>query len=244
MALQTIIVDDEKKGRQALKQMLQLLEMPVELVAEAKDVAEAIRAIDEQEPDLVFLDIRLGKGTGFDVLEALKHRDFHLIFVTAYDEYALKAFRYAAVDYLTKPIDPDQLKEAVERILALEGSKDIGQKLEALLHNRKSLERLALHDAQGINLVPVKDIIYCQAQNNYTEFQVEGRKSILVSKTLKEYEELLQGEGFFRVHQSYLINLAKVTQFIKQDGGYVVMSDGAQIGVARRKKEELLKHFG
>lgn len=244
MALQTIIVDDEKKGRQALKQMLQLLELPVELMAEARGVEDAIAAIDQLEPDLVFLDIRLGKGTGFDVLEGLKHRDFHLIFVTAYDEYALKAFRYAAVDYLTKPIDPDQLEEAVERILALEGSKDIGQKLEALLQNRKSLERLALHDAQGINLVPVKDIIYCQAQNNYTEFQVEGRKSILVSKTLKEYEELLQGEGFFRVHQSYLINLAKVTQFIKQDGGYVVMSDGAQIGVARRKKEELLKHFG
>lgn len=238
----TLIVDDEAKGRKSLRAMLNLLNAPIESIDEAASVEEAVLKIESSKPELVFLDIMLQKGTGFDVLEALQDRDFKLIFVTAYNDYALKAFRYAAVDYITKPIVPEELEEALNRLNPQDDS-NLEDKLEALLANRKGLERLALHDAQGISLVRVKDILYCHAQNNYTEFHIANRKPILVSKTLKEYDDILKDEGFFRVHQSYLINLDQVSQFQKQDGGYVKMSDGNLIGVARRKKEELLKQL-
>lgn len=239
----TIIVDDEAKGRQSLIKMLQLLHAPVEIVAEAASVETAVALIDSHKPQLVFLDIQLQKGTGFDVLEQLKFKDFQLIFVTAYDQYALKAFRYAAMDYLTKPIDPDQLEEALQRLPTTEAPNFNSEKIHALQANKNELHRLALNDAQGIQLVKVADIIYCSAQNNYTEFHLKDGQKHLVSKTLKEYEELLSDAGFFRVHQSYLINLEEVSQFLKQDGGYVQMSNGSLIGVSRRKKEELLRHF-
>lgn len=239
----TIIVDDEAKGRQSLIKMLQLLHAPVEIVAEAASVETAVALIDSHKPQLVFLDIQLQKGTGFDVLEQLNFKDFQLIFVTAYDQYALKAFRYAAMDYLTKPIDPDQLEEALQRLPAKETPNYNSEKINALQANKNELHRLALNDAQGIQLVKVQDIIYCSAQNNYTEFHLKDGQKHLVSKTLKEYEELLSEAGFFRVHQSYLINLEEVSQYLKQDGGYVQMSDGSLIGVSRRKKEELLRHF-
>lgn len=239
----TIIVDDEAKGRQSLIKMLQLLHAPVEIVAEAASVETAVALIDSHKPQLVFLDIQLQKGTGFDVLEQLQFKDFQLIFVTAYDQYALKAFRYAAMDYLTKPIDPDQLQEALQRLPAKETPTYNSEKIHALQANKNELHRLALNDAQGIQLVKVQDIIYCSAQNNYTEFHLKDGQKHLVSKTLKEYEELLSEAGFFRVHQSYLINLEEVSQYLKQDGGYVQMSDGSLIGVSRRKKEELLRHF-
>ena len=240
----TIIVDDEAKGRSSLRKMLELLNAPIELLAEAASVKEAIRQIEELKPDLVLLDIQLQQGTGFDVLERLSFRNFKVIFVTAYDHFALKAFRYAALDYITKPIDPDQLQEALNRLPTKDSSNsDLEQKIKALLANKTGIDRLALHDAQGISLVQISDILYCQAQNNYTQFTLAGGRTVLVSKTLKEYDDLLSEEGFFRVHQSYLINLNQINQYLKQDGGYVEMSDGTLIGVARRKKEELLSHF-
>lgn len=239
----TIIVDDEKKGRQGLLKMLELLDAPIQLIAEAANVQSAISLIDTHKPELVFLDIQLQQGTGFDVLEGLSHREFQLIFVTAYDQYALKAFRYAALDYLTKPINPDQLEESLARLENAQDSSHLESKIEALIQNKKSFSRLALHDAQGIQLVKPEEISFCQSQNNYTEFNLLDGRKILVSKTLKEYEELLTEKGFFRVHQSYLINLEAVSQYLKQDGGYVQMQDGTLIGVSRRKKEELLRYF-
>lgn len=239
----TIIVDDEAKGRMSLIKMLQLLHAPVEIVAEAASVETAVALIDSHKPELLFLDIQLQKGTGFDVLEQLQFKDFHLIFVTAYDQFALKAFRHAALDYLTKPIDPDQLEEALQRLPPKESPRFSAEKLQALQANKNELNRLALNDAQGIQLVKVADIIYCSAQNNYTEFHLKNGQKHVVSKTLKEYDDLLSEAGFFRVHQSYLINLEEVSQYLKQDGGYVQMSDGTLIGVSRRKKEELLRYF-
>jgi len=223
--------------------MLALLEAPVEIIEEAVSVDEAVQKINEGKPDLVFLDIMLQKGTGFDVLDRIETRDFKLVFVTAYDHYALKAFRFSALDYLTKPIDPDQLKETLERLSTDGNNRDLELKLESFKANRKSLNRLALHDAQGIHLIRPTEILYCQSQNNYTEFYLSDGRKILVSKTLKDFEDILSGFKFFRVHQSYLINLEEVSQYLKQDGGYVQMSDGSLIGVSRRKKEELLRYF-
>ena len=239
----TIIVDDENKGRRSLQRLLELLQAPVEIIDTAATVKEAISKIDSLKPELVFLDIMLQQGTGFDVLEKIKHTKFHLIFVTAYDQYALQAFRYSAIDYLTKPLDPDLLEESLQRLTELPKEQELSPKLEALKENHKSLDKLALHDAQGIQLVRVKDILYCKSQNNYTEFHLVDQKSILVSRTLKDFDELLGQNGFFRVHQSYLINLNRITQYLKQDGGYVKMEDGTLITVSRRKKEELLKLF-
>ena len=238
-----IIVDDENKGRRSLQRLLELLQAPVKIIDTAATVSEAVSKIDTLEPELVFLDIMLQQGTGFDVLEKIKHKNFHLIFVTAYDQYALKAFRYSAIDYLTKPLDPDLLEESLLRLTEKPGEQELSPKLEALKDNQKSLHKLALHDAQGIQLVRVTNILYCTSHNNYTEFHLMDHKPILVSRTLKEFDELLGQNGFFRVHQSYLINLNRITQYLKQDGGYVKMEDGTFIGVSRRKKEELLKLF-
>ncbi len=239
----TIIVDDENKGRRSLQRLLELLQAPVEIVDTAATVGEAVSKIDALKPELVFLDIMLQQGTGFDVLEKISHKNFHLIFVTAYDQYALKAFRYSAIDYLTKPLDPDLLEESLLRLTEKPGEQELSPKLEALKDNQKSLDKLALHDAQGIQLVRVRDILYCTSHNNYTEFHLVDQKPIVVSRTLKEFDELLGQNGFFRVHQSYLININRITQYLKQDGGYVKMEDGTLIGVSRRKKEELLKLF-
>jgi two-component system LytT family response regulator len=238
-----IIVDDENKGRRSLERLLELLKAPIEIIDTAANVSEAVHKIDSLKPNLVFMDIMLQKGTGFDVLEKISFKNFHLIFVTAFDQYALKAFRYSAIDYLTKPLDPDLLEESINRLVESKPSDELSTKLEALKDNHKSLEKLALHDAQGIQLVKVNEVLFCKSSNNYTEFHLANQKPILVSRTLKEFDELLSGNGFFRVHQSYLINLNRVSQYLKQDGGYVKMEDGTLIGVSRRKKEELLKLF-
>jgi two-component system LytT family response regulator len=238
-----IIVDDENKGRRSLERLLELLKAPIEIIDTAANVSEAVHKIDSLKPNLVFMDIMLQKGTGFDVLEKISFKNFHLIFVTAFDQYALKAFRYSAIDYLTKPLDPDLLEESINRLVESKPSDELSTKLEALKDNHKSLEKLALHDAQGIQLVKVNEVLFCKSSNNYTEFHLANQKLILVSRTLKEFDELLSGNGFFRVHQSYLINLNRVSQYLKQDGGYVKMEDGTLIGVSRRKKEELLKLF-
>jgi two-component system LytT family response regulator len=238
-----IIVDDENKGRRSLERLLELLKAPIEIIDTAANVSEAVHKIDSLKPNLVFMDIMLQKGTGFDVLEKISFKNFHLIFVTAFDQYALKAFRYSAIDYLTKPLDPDLLEESINRLVESKPNDELSTKLEALKDNHKSLEKLALHDAQGIQLVKVNEVLFCKSSNNYTEFHLANQKPILVSRTLKEFDELLSGNGFFRVHQSYLINLNRVSQYLKQDGGYVKMEDGTLIGVSRRKKEELLKLF-
>jgi two-component system LytT family response regulator len=239
----TIIVDDENKGRRSLQRLLELLKAPVDIIDTAANVSEAVLKIDSLKPDLVFMDIMLQQGTGFDVLEKISFKSFHLIFVTAFDQHALKAFRYSAIDYLTKPLDPDLLEGSIKRLLESKPSDELSTKLEALKDNHKSLEKLALHDAQGIQLIKINEILFCKSSNNYTEFHLTNQKVILVSRTLKEFDELLNHNGFFRVHQTYLINLNRVSQYLKQDGGYVKMEDGTLIGVSRRKKEELLKLF-
>lgn len=238
--LSTIIIDDENKGRETLKQLLVLLKANVNIIAEASSVTEAVTCINQHKPELVFLDIQMGDGTGFDVLEHITYKNFQLIFITAHEEYALKAFRYSAIDYITKPIDPDVLDAALQKVYKLNKQFNLDQKLEALFQNKQKLNKLALPSTVGIQLVKTQDIIRCEASNNYTLFYLSDAKKIMVTKTLKEYEELLADEGFFRVHQSHLINLEFVTGYLKHDGGYVQMTDGSQIELSRRKKDAFL----
>jgi two-component system LytT family response regulator len=238
--LTTIIVDDENKGRQTLQKLLFLLQAQITVIAEASSVTEAIQSINQLKPELVFLDINLGDGTGFDVLEKIEYKNFQLVFITAHEEFALKAFRYSAIDYITKPIDPDVLESALQKVYKQTKQINLEQRLEALFFNKQKLNKLALPSTNGLELVKVTEIIRCESSNNYTLFFLQNQKKIMVTKTLKEYEELLVEEGFFRIHQSHLINLEYATGYNKLDGGYVQMADGSQIEISRRKKDAFL----
>jgi len=239
-AHQCVIVDDEANGRAVIRSLIQLLRPEYEIVAECKSFEEAKIALHKYEPGIVFLDIILGDKTGFDLLESISDKNFHLIFTTAHAEYALKAFRYSAIDYLTKPIDPDELLAAIERIEKLDKRLDISHKIDALLYNRSQPQKLALHSAEGIQLVSLNEIVRCEAVNNYTLFHLKNKSPLLVTRTLKEFDEILQTDGFVRVHQSHLVNLQFVSRFLKIDGGTLEMEDGSQVEVSRRKKEALL----
>ncbi|CAI8326459.1 MAG: Transcriptional regulatory protein YehT [Flavobacteriia bacterium] len=239
--MKAILIDDEAKGRSALKNLLTLLDDSVQVVAEASSVAEGVALIDDSEPELVFLDIQMDDGTGFDVLEQVRYKDFQLIFVTAHDEYALRAFRYSAIDYLTKPVDPDLLQDALLKVRENSEKYDLNLKLEALVQNRSKVQKLALPSLKGIELVKKEEVVRCESSNNYTVFHLKDKKQIVVTKTLKEFEEMLSPEGFFRIHQSHLVNLDAVVRFLKEDGGYALMEDGTRVEVSRRKKEAFVQ---
>ena len=239
--MKAILIDDEAKGRSALKNLLTLLDDSVQVVAEASSVAGGVALIDDSEPELVFLDIQMDDGTGFDVLEQVRYKDFQLIFVTAHDEYALRAFRYSAIDYLTKPVDPDLLQDALLKVRENSEKYDLNLKLEALVQNRSKVQKLALPSLKGIELVKKEEVVRCESSNNYTVFHLKDKKQIVVTKTLKEFEEMLSPEGFFRIHQSHLVNLDAVVRFLKEDGGYALMEDGTRVEVSRRKKEAFVQ---
>ena len=245
--LKTIIVEDEARGRNALKAMLNPI-LDVKFMGEAANVDEAIKLIDLSEPDLVLLDIEMPFKNGFDLLAAIPNRKFDVIFTTAYDSYAIKAFKFSAIDYLLKPIDPEDLKSAIEKTIA-KRQNNIHQpqlQINNLLENLKSINKqnfkLSLPTFEGSLFIPIDDIIRCESDANYTRFHIKNEpKPVMVSKTLKEYDELLTDYGFCRVHHSHLINLKFIKKYIKGEGGIVVMLDGAEVEVSRRKKEVFQK---
>ncbi len=241
--MNTVIIDDEKKGRQTLRNFIQKYAPYIKIVGEAENVEQGINVIDKAHPDLVFLDIQMPDGTGFDLLGQVTHSDFKIIFCTAFDHYAVKAFRFSAIDYLLKPVDPDIFMAAIKKACSdpVELSKP---KIETLNANKQNFNRLALHSAEGISIVNVKNIVRCESSINYTHFLMSDDTKILVSKTLKEYEELLSEHGFLRVHRSHLVNLNHIKKYIKGEGGWVIMADNSKIEVSRRKKEQLLAILG
>ncbi|MBN2682773.1 MAG: response regulator transcription factor [Bacteroidales bacterium] len=238
--IRTIIIDDEMQGRKTLRNFINKYCSNVEIVGEAESVKEGLEAIILNSPDLILLDINLPDGTGFDLLEKLPKMDFKVIFVTAYNQHAIKAFKYSAIDYILKPIDPDLLVEAISKVKKDDRLSEIEKKLEALLSNRKSVEKLALPSSNGILLVKIDDIIRCESDSNYTNIFLQNKQKILVTKTLKDYDDILSDVGFFRVHKSHLINLRFVKQYIKGEGGYVIMEDNSQVEVSRRRKDEFI----
>lgn len=248
--IRAIIIEDELQQRVALKEILKMVCPEVSVIAETDSVAEAIDIVPKYVPELVFLDIRLRDGIGLDMLKALEGQqesralNFHVIFLTAYQEYAIKAIRYSALDYLLKPIDPDELAEAVNRYMRKSSAQ---QRLQyELLHQQfkedaKSPKKLVLNTADRIHIVNIPDIIRCEAKDNYTIIYIKDAQPILVSRTLKEYEEILEPFGFTRIHQSHLVNFDYVKTFIKADGGYLQMQNDDMIPVSHRKKEHLLE---
>jgi len=241
--LRTIIIDDEKHQQLNLEKMVKLYCHGLEVVEKANDLTTAERAIREHKPDLVLLDIHLGDGSGFDLLSRFTPVFFKVIFVTAFDHFAIKAFRYNALDYLLKPVDPDELCQAARKA-AETIQPDFNLQLENLrsyIHAEgQTHSKIILKTSDTIHVVSVQEILYCESESNYTHFRLTGNRNIMVSATLKEYEDILVESGFFRVHKSFLINLARISRFEKAEGGSVVLEGEKKIPVASRKRDELI----
>lgn len=245
--LHSLIIDDEPRGSQSLQKMIQHHCKDIDVLGIANSAEDGLRMIAEYKPDVIFLDVQMPYMNGFEMLEKMSSIDFDVIFTTAYDNYALKAFRFSAIDYLLKPIDIDELQQAVEKVRLKQGSpKDEGYRhIEQLIHSVKSqtFNKVALPTSEGIIFLNIADIIRLEADSNYTRFFTLKKNQIIVSRTLGEYEEMLSESHFFRVHNRHLINLRHIERYIKGDGGSVIMSDNSEVEVARRKKEEFLKRI-
>ena len=242
--LKAIIVDDEPYCCEILAAMLESECTEVEIIIICKIADDALAAIRQYSPHVVFLDVEMPKMNGFEMLEQIPDINFHLIFTTSYDQYALKAIRFSAIDYLLKPIDREELKKAVqkvkERILV-----PIPEQLEILMNKFRQpsspVNKIALPTIEGLQMIPVDTIISCESDDNYTTLQLKGKRKILVTRSLKEMEEILEQHSFIRVSRYHIVNLNEIEKYIKGEGGYLVMSDGSSIDVSRAKKELLLK---
>ena len=248
LPLRIIIVDDEHHSRESLKNLLQSYCMEIVIVGMADSIETGTDIIRTQRPDVVFLDIELQHGTGFDLLNNIGNLNFEVVFTTAFEHYALKAVKISAIDYLLKPIDVDELIEAVSKIHRKRFQEIQNRKLYSLLSNfnmqGKQDHTITLATAESLEFIKVSDIIYCQAKGAYTEFHLKNNTHLLVSKNLKEYEDMLADYSFYRTHNSYLINIAEVKRYIKSDGGYLIMSNGDTVNISLRKKESLMQRIG
>lgn len=235
--IRAIIIDDIANARISLKADLEDYCPQVEVVGEAEGVVSGAKKIKELNPDIVFLDIQMNDGSGFDLLEILPEINFKIIFTTASNEFAIKAFKFSAVDYLLKPIDPDELQLAVDK-----ATNTVVSGVDTLKHNLvNGIERIALNSQDKIIVIKVEDILRLESSGSYTLFYTKNSEQILVTKTLKEYDAMLSDQGFIRVHQSHLINLDAIKEYVKNDGGYIKMIDGKDIPVSSRKKSLVLK---
>jgi two-component system LytT family response regulator len=243
--MKAILIDDEQNALEMLEWMLQKHCPDVTILAMCSSPLDGIQKIQELKPDLIFLDIEMPQLNGFDLLARLGKHNADVIFTTAYNQFAVKAFKACALDYLLKPIDPDDLKSAVAKA-ANNKNKMSQEQLELLMNYmkpEKKSKRVALTASDHLVFVETDNIIYCESDSNYTIFFLKGGEKVMVSKTLKDVEEILEGADFFRIHASYLINMKHVSKFTRGDGGYVVMSNNQQITVSRKKKDEFFERF-
>ena len=244
--MHVVIVDDEAAVRKTIARFLEKDFPEITVAATAGSVEEARRAVEKHRPGLLFLDVELPDGTGFDLLKQMPGDDLRVIFITGHQEYALAAIKVSAVDYILKPVDPDEFRQAVEKALRVIDGRTEKLKLETLaenLNSRKELKRIILPTADDLHVVEVKNIIRAEADSNYTTFRLSSGKRIMVSKTIKEYDELLSGSGMVRVHQSHLVNLAYVDKFVKRDGGYLVLKDGTSVPVSQSLRKKVLEEI-
>lgn len=246
--LTAIIIDDETSSRNTLRQKLHNHCPEVTIIAECENAEEGIENIEQKKPDIVFLDVEMPRMNGFTMLQHLKNKNFEVIFITAYDHYAIKAIKISALDYLVKPVEVEDLKTAVEKAIQKRKQPPGNNRVELLLQNildeKKEHQRIAISSMEGLQFVVTDDIIYMEANSNYTIFFLTGNRKITATKTLKDFEELLPASIFIRIHHSYLINKNGVEKYIKGDGGQVLMKNGVTLDVARRKKEEFMKAVG
>lgn len=252
--IKALIIDDEDNARNSLKDDVQEYCKNIQIVGEASGVQSGIETIEKLKPELVFLDVEMGDGTGFDLLEKVAENSgglnsihFKVIFTTAHSKFAIKAIRFSALDFLLKPVDPDELIEAVDKVEKSQTVKDSSVNYHVLFENlnklNKTSKKIVLNTSESVQVYNIDDIVRCESQRNYTKFYFKEDKPLLVSKTLKDFDEILTEHGFERIHHSHLININYLKKYVKTDGGYAVMEDGSEVPVAQRKREYLLKYL-
>jgi len=240
--LKAIIIDDEKNSREVLSKLVSTYCRGVAIVAEASNFEEGLEAISKHKPGLVFLDLEMPDANGLELFTRLDKMDFEVIITTGHQEYAVKAVKTAALDYLLKPVDVEELEAAVDRVFGQRKENRENKNFDIFIKNFKnsSEQQIALASSEGLTFLKVKEIIYCKGDGAYTYFFIEDGSKITVSKNLKEFEDLLGDKGFYRIHKSYLINLSHMKKYMRGDGGYVIMSNGDSADVSKRKKEGFL----
>lgn len=245
--ISALIIDDEENSREALKGKLKLFCPEISSIYEAADVSSSMDSIRTHQPDVIFLDVKLAGESGFEILEKMEKEGEHIngeiIFTTAHDEYALQAIKFSALDYLLKPIDAEELVRSIRKVEEKHSSGERGD-LNVLLENfrggNQMPKKIVIPSSDGMHILKISDIIRCESSSNYTQFFLTTGKMLLASKTLKEFDNMLNGFNFERIHKSHLVNMNYVKKYVQADGGYVVMEDDSRVPVANRKKEQLL----
>ncbi|MGM0565118.1 MAG: LytR/AlgR family response regulator transcription factor [Bacteroidota bacterium] len=245
--LKTVIIDDENTARETIAHMVELYgDGTLDIVAYAENVKEGIATINKHNPDLVMLDIKMPDGTGFEVLDAFGDINFDVIFVTAYEQYAIKAFKFAALDYILKPIDPNEFKKAIARTTRRKETKALNMQVKTMMeymnHSPREGKKIVLRSINSIHLVYVHDIVRAESDRNYSRFYFLDEPPVTVAKSLRNFIDVLEEYGFIRVHQSHLINTDHIKKYMKNDF-VVVMNDNSEVPVSHRKRDFLLKQF-
>lgn len=240
--MKVLLIDDEAPVRENMKALLQRHVPEVVVAGEAEGVLSGLELLQKEEPDLVLLDVEMKDGTGFDLLSRCEDPRFSVIFVTGHDRYAIKAFRYSALDYLLKPVAPDELVQAISKVKAAPWEQQAPKLTNLVDNNSKqpSEKKVVLKDVDAVHLVAVKDIVRCEADNNYTLFYLSDGRKLLISRTLREYERLFDDQNFYRTHQSHLINMSFFSRYSKREGGTILMQDESAVPLATRKREAFL----
>lgn len=245
--INAILIDDELNSLQNLEQKLEGFCPDIHIIATTQKPEEGITLIRQHQPDLVFLDIEMPRMSGFRMLEELGEYDFDIIFTTAYNRYSIDAIRISAFDYLVKPIGIEDLQHAVERF-SKSFNRQTKEKIDilkkSLNDNRSQEDKIAISTSEGIDFIPIKNIVHIESKSNYSKIFLKENKSITVTKILKDFEEMLLPYNFYRVHNSHLINLNYIQKYIRSQGGHVMLQDGTLIDISRRKKEEFLRMIG
>ena len=242
--MKLLIIDNEPNLRTAIKDLLQAFCPEIVAIEMADGVKSGLEKINNFKPDIVLLDVEMDDGSGFDLMQQIPSPGFQLIFVTAHNKYAIEAFKFSAIDYLLKPVDPDALQKSIQKAISLLRSSDMKKQIEFLLQQingkKDTVKRIVLKDIDNVYFVKVDDILFCEAEGTYTRFYIAHTDPILVSKNLKEYESILEPLGFIRTHHSYLANPDKIKVFDKTEGGSLFLEGGHSIPVSQRKREAVL----
>jgi two-component system LytT family response regulator len=245
--IRTVLIDDEEDSIRVLKRLLENYCPRINIIGQADGVESGLRLIQTEKPDLVFLDIEMTRGNAFDLLNQLQPIDFQVIFVTAFDNYAIKVFKYSAVDYLLKPVDIENLCAAVERVMEKTNSNGLFDKIKVMMQNMETIhqtqQKMAIPTTSGFIFIQIVDMLRLEANGSYTNIFLDNGKQILATRNIKEYEDLLPSNSFCRIHNSHIINLNKIQKYQKGRGGYVTLDDGSSIEVASRRREDFLNRF-
>ena len=245
--IRCVLIDDENNSLEMMEWLIKTYCPQVTIEAMCNTSEKGIEAINKFKPDVVFLDIEMPHMNGFDMLEQFDKLSFDVVFCTAYDQFAIKAFKYSALNYLLKPVDPADLQETFRRLEEKKSSPSKEQ-IELLLQNireniKPAVQRIALTTGDGMIFAPVEHILYCEAESNYTSVVLNDGKKILVSKVLKDIDETLSGSGFYRIHNSFLINLNHIKKYVRGDGGYVIMDNDVTVSISRSRRQEFMELF-